>query len=251
MNLRRFDEIARAETSYKDTVQTASDWLTLLLLRAPAAAQAQQAMDEHPHDHAHHHERIYTLIDFNDAFVSTVLLLSDTQRNDFVERLRQAIDECCHSVSMPTFSDEQFEAIVHGLSREIAVYEAAARHGLQPEMTPRSADAFGVDMVIYNPKSDKHINVDCKTRSSFHFRLKDLMHQGRVSPSEVERAEADGYIEVVHRGDGNVRAKIILLRVSQDDFGEVSSFRFVSETALTTRLYAIVSAYGTHNRERY
>ena len=50
---------------------------------------------------------------------------------------------------------------------------------------------------------------------------------------------------------GGKRAKIILLRVSQEDFGDIDGFRFASEAALTTRLYAIISAYGSRKQEQY
>ena len=63
---------------------------------------------------------------------------------------------------------------MHGLSREIAVFKAAENAGLNALMSSRVADAFGIDMQIADTVSGDYVNIDCKTSSAFHFRLKDL-----------------------------------------------------------------------------
>ncbi len=243
LRLRSVEDANSEAKSRKDSVQTAADWLELLLLRTPAAARAQQSMDEHPHDRRHHTRRLYELIDFNDAFVSTVLLLRESERREFSETVQQMIQQVCQQVNVRAFSDEQFTAITLGLSREIALYQAANTRGLQTVMATREADAFGVDMRVVDELTGRLINVDCKTRSSFYFRLKDLMHEGRLSPSEMEQAEIAGYCEVIHRHD-DTSVRIILLRVGEDDFGELVNFRFTDEQLLVERLKYIIETNG-------
>ncbi len=248
INPRNIDDLAKAEASFSQKGQSASSWLTLLLLRSPAASIAQQSMDERPHQ-KDHKTRLYKLIDFNDSYVSTILAMDDEQRRELSEKLPAAMADICERVGSRRFSNEQLEAITHGLSREVATYEAARRHGLDVEMTTRTKDAFGIDMTIGDARTGKYINVDCKTRSSFHFRLKDLFHEARISQYDMELAEEDGYAEVIHRSD-NASAKIILLRVSEDDFGMINNFRFENELKFATRLRSIVAAYGKKTWER-
>lgn len=138
-----------------------------------------------------------------------------------------------------TFDNEQYGAIVHGLSREIAVFKAAQNAGLDAVMTSRVADAFGVDMQILDHNTGRYLNVDCKTSSSFHFRLKHLVREGRMAPRDVIDAETKGWWEIVNRGDGR-RLKVVLLRVSQDELGDIRAFRFINEQAVVARLRQIL-----------
>lgn len=228
----------------RETAQTAVDWLVLLILQAPRAAIAQVMMDKHPHGYKDHDKRLYELIDFNDTFVETVLLMAEADLATFVEKLRTEIDHFCHTLRTQSFSDEQYEAITHGLSREIAVYAAAKKHGFEVAMTSRAADAFGIDMQIRDSESGRYINVDCKTGSAFHFRLKDLVHEGRVSPSHMLDAETKGYWEITNRHDDKRRVRIILLRIDQDELGLITAFRFQDETILVQRLWEIIALRG-------
>lgn len=242
VKIRDLETAKSAAIAQSESASTALDNLVLLLLRTPAAARAQQAMDEHPHDR-HRHQRIYELIDFNDAFVSTVLLLTESQRRVFHDHVREEMIRICHMARVHPFSDEQFDAIVHGLSREIAVYLAANTRGLRAEMTSRDVDAFGVDMRITHEASGRYINIDSKTRSSFHFRMKDLVRDGRLAQEDMDRAEQDGFCKVVHHRD-DIAVEIILLRVSGEEFGELSNFRFNDEQLLANRLVRIIEQEG-------
>lgn len=242
-NLHTIEDANEEAAEQAEHTRTALDQLLLLLLRTPAAARAQQSMDEHPHDHHHRQQRLYALIDFNDAFVSSVMLLSESQRRVFHDHIREDMAHICRLVRVRPFSDEQFEAIVHGLSREIAVYHAANTRDLRAEMTTRDVDAFGVDMRISDDSTGKYINVDCKTRSSFHFRMKDLVRDGRLAQEDMDQAEQDGYCKVVHHRD-DVAVEIILLRVSGEEFGELNNFRFNDEQLLARRIARIIEQEG-------
>ena len=223
--------------------KNAAAWLELLILQAPRAARAQYSMDEHPHGYHNREQRLYELIDFNDTFVETVLALPENELPTFTEKLKQAIDAFCHQMNTQTFSDRQYEAITHGLSREIAVYRAAQANGFEVAMTSRTVDAFGVDMQIRSPQTGKYINVDCKTSSAFHFRLKDMVQQGRISPQNQAEAETKGYWEITNRGKGR-EMRIILLRINQEELGEINAFSFEDESLLVTRLQHIIAERG-------
>jgi hypothetical protein len=228
----------------RETVQTAVDWLVLLMLQAPRAAAAQIMMDQHPHGYRDRDKRLYELIDFNDTFVDAVLLVAEDDLAMFVDKLREEINHFCRRLRAQTFSDEQYEAITHGLSREIAVYAAAKKHGFEVVMTSRTADAFGIDMQIRDSESGRYINVDCKTGSAFHFRLKDLVHEGRIAPHHMTDAETKGYWEIVNRRDDRRGVRIILLRIDQDELGPITAFRFEDETALVRRLREVIDLRG-------
>lgn len=77
-------EERKARTRDEDLV----GWLTLLIMQAPRAAHAQAMMDELPHGYHDRKARLYELIDFNDAFVSTVLLLPDKELAAFANHAR-------------------------------------------------------------------------------------------------------------------------------------------------------------------
>lgn len=47
--------------------------------------------------------------------------------------------------------NEQWTAIIRGLTREVAVYLAAKEHGFNALATDRAHDALGVDMQVQDP----------------------------------------------------------------------------------------------------
>mgnify|MGYP006136718399 CR=1 FL=1 len=214
---------------------TATEWFTLLVLRAPGAARAQQQMDKHPHGYHNQQARLYELIDFNDAFVSTVLALSDKERRGFIETAKREIDAFCERVGSRSFSDGQFQAITRGLSREVAVYLGALDQGFSVVMTSRRQDAMGVDMVITDPKSGKSLNIDCKTASSYYYRIKDLVEQGRLSEEEGLVAEELGYAHEIN-GHGLEAVAVTLLRIDPNEMGEIVDFQFTNSKQLGDRL---------------
>jgi hypothetical protein len=219
------------------------DWLTVLALQAPRAAIAQHHMDKHPNGYDGGHARLYELIDFNDSFVSTVLSLPESLLPDFQTEAKQLMDNLCTRLRTPRFSDEQYEAITHGLSREIAVYRGLQREGLSVSMTSRVQDAKGVDMIVSDPETGATINVDVKTRSAFYYRLKDLRSEGRITKEAAEQAEVDGFCEVRngHSADG---VDVILLRIDPDDVGEIKNFSFADTAQLGVMVRHILAAYG-------
>lgn len=243
LDARNFDdldahiEIRKRHLDESDPIQ----WLALLILQAPRAAHAQAIMDEYPHGYHDREKRLFELIDFNDTLVSCVLLLPDSELTTFPALLKVELDRFCQKMYSREFDSEQFEAIIHGLSREIAVFKAAENADLHVTMASRAADAFGIDMQIADIATGRYINIDCKTSSSFHFRLKTLVKQHRMKPRDVTDAETKGWWEVVNRDKKTGRGvKIILLRVSQDELGEILDFRFINEQAMVEKLKLIL-----------
>lgn len=233
---------AAAEQARRVTVSpNAAEWFTLLILRAPAAASAQQQMDKHPHGYHNKQARLYQLIDFNDAFVSTVLELSDDERRGFIDVAKGEIARFCGQVGSHMFSDEQFEAITRGLSREVAVYLGALSQGFSATMTSRAQDAMGVDMIITDPLSGKSLNIDCKTPSAYHYRIQDLVQQGRLSEQAALLADQLGYTHE-QNGHGAEVVAVTLLRVDQNEVGDVKDFIFTQPQLLGDRLRSI---FGT------
>jgi hypothetical protein len=233
---------ARIE-SYKQVMNEsdAVQWLALLIMQAPRAAHAQAIMDEYPHGYHDREKRLYELIDFNDTLVSCVLLLPEDKLPTFPKLLKAELDAFCQKMYSREFDAEQFGAIIHGLSREIAVFKAAENAGLHALMSSRTADAFGIDMQIADSSTGRYINIDCKTSSSFHFRLKTLVKQHRMQSHDTIDAETKGWWEIINRDDKGRRVKIILLRVSQDELGEIRDFRFVNEQAMAEKLKVILA----------
>lgn len=220
---------------------TAIEWFTLLILRGPGASRAQQQMDKHPSGYHNKQARLFELIDFNDAFVSTVLALDDRQRHGFIETAKREIDAFCEYVGSRSFSDGQFEAITRGLSREVAVYLGALEQGFSVVMTSRSQDAMGVDMVISEPDGGKTLNIDCKTASAYHYRIKDLVQQGRLSEHEGEVAEQLGYAHEIN-GHGMEAVAVTLLRIDPNEVGDIVNFTFVEPELLGDRLKVLFAS---------
>ena len=147
------------------------DGIAAILAQAPRASLAQVQMDAHPHGYRDKQARLLELIDFNDAIDSTVISLEPEKRQVFSERIKQGADRMCKRVGAPCFTNEQWEAIIRGLGREIAVYLAAKNSGFYVYMTNRTQDALGVDLQVQDPESRRYINIDIKAPSAFRYRL--------------------------------------------------------------------------------
>lgn len=221
----------------------AATWLALLILQSPRAAIAQQQMDKHPRGYHNKQERLYELIDFNDTYIDTVLSLPEHELVTFDDQVKIAMDRFSKQLGVRCFNNEQWDAITQGLSREIAVYRGAIKEGLSVRMTSRTEDAMGVDMVISDLVSRRSMNVDVKARSAFHFRLKDLAREKRISGEQLERAERVGYCEVVN-GHGQEAIKVVLLRIDHEALGEIVNFNFENSGLLGRELRRILIEVG-------
>lgn len=224
--------------SQAEATNNSTLWCASLILQAPNAALAQEQMDRHPYGYHNKQARLFELIDFNDTFVSAVLSVSTADRVTFVAEAKRAIDAFCKQVRTRCLSDEQYEAIVHGLSREIAVYLGVQTEGYNVQMTNRVDDAFGIDMVITDPRNGQSINVDCKTHSAFYYRLKDLMHEGRLTVEQAGIAEDNGYVWIVNH-DGVRSERIVLWRIDEQTYGNIQDFSFVNTVQLGEHLSRI------------
>lgn len=218
-------------------------WLRALILQAPHAVQAQAQMDKHRHGFHDRLTRVMELIDFNDAYVSTVLAMPPDHLHDFNNEIKLLIDWFCKRVGAWTFTNEQFEAITHGLSREIAVYNAVRSAGFGAQMTTRSEDAFGIDIHITDHRNNRRINVDIKTTSAFHYRLIELLSEGRIDDADMDLAETRGYT-AVYNGRGEEKIRVVLWRIDHATLGEIQDFAFSNTEQLIRELSEIFSAYG-------
>lgn len=210
----------------------------LLVLQAPRAALAQAEMDTHPHGYHNREKRLFELIDFNDTFVAAVLAQPQERLASFTERMQHAMKKFCASQRTVMFSDEQLDAIVRGLSREIAVYLGAKREGFSVSMTSRTEDAFGIDMVITDRRTHTYLNVDCKTPSAFRRRLEELEKEGRVTTEQLLRADHDDYVTIMNRYNDE-KIPVTILCVRPERLGELVDFRFVSTKPLGELLQSI------------
>lgn len=233
----RTDHRAGAVTGYEH----AATLLAFLIVQAPQAVRAQAQMDKQPHGSRNRQERLYELIDFNDTYVSTVLALPSSYREGFEALVHHELARFCAQVQSPMFSDEQFEAITRGLRREIAVYLGAVEAGYTVEMTSRSEDAMGVDMVITDPHNRRSIGIDCKAASSYRYRLQDLVREGRMSQAEAERADVRGYAHEIN-GQGDEQVAVTLMRVDPNEVGEIVDFVFVEPDKLAVRLRDMITS---------
>lgn len=239
----RDDAIARAIQSARDQAGETEDpvlWCVALILQAPQAAIAQAQIDQHPNNYRYKRERLYELIDFNDSFVSAVLAMPEEELATFSDEAKRAMDLFCRRVRVRCFSNDQFEAITHGLSREIALYRGATAEGFGVRMTSKIDDALGIDMVITDTQTGREINVDCKTHSSFYYRIKDLMHEGRLTAEQAAAAEDSGYCWEVN-GDELRRERIVLLRLDQQTYGNIHNFSFENTVVLGQQLAKIMT----------
>lgn len=238
---RRFRPHKTEQTLGSSQDSDAAALLQSLLEKTPGAVRAQRSMDDHPNAyHATNQARLFELIDFNDTFVNLALALTQQERKGFIERLRVSIQSYCKKMNEPMFTDEQFDAITRGLSREVAVCLGAKQQGFEVRMTSRKEDAMGVDMVITDPRSGRYVNIDCKTTSAYHFRIKDLVQQGRMTKEQGLRAEEIGYAHEVN-GQKKEAVAVTLLRIDPNELGDIVDFEFKEPEKLKGVLNGILS----------
>ncbi len=234
-------DYSQLDIPIRELLQSAGveDQLAALVLQAPRAVMAQRRMDEHPHGFHDKQARLFELIAFNDTYVNLILALESSFYGSVNDQVKFMMDRFCKKVKAPRFSDKQWEAITHGLSREIAVFFAAKEMGYLARMTSRQEDAMGVDMVFTDQRTGRTVNLDIKTRSSFHFRLEDLRREGRISEMQREAAEHTGYCMVVN-GHGDQAVHTTLLRIDEETYGRVINFTLERPDALGDLLEQIV-----------
>ena len=219
------------------------DGVVSLLVQVPRAVYAQRDMDTVRHGYRNKRERRFELIDFNDTIVSTILGMPDSLRAPFAERVKQAADRICRRVGAPCFTDEQWTAIIRGLTREVALYLAAKDSGFHAWMTDRAHDALGIDMQIQDPESRRYINIDVKTPSSFRHRMETLVGEGRLTEHGLLRGDNDGYITECN-GHGADRARVIVLEILPDRFGDLLNWRFVEIEPIRHMLNRLIRDEG-------
>lgn len=145
------------------------------------------------------------------------------------------------------FTDEQFDAITHGLSREIAVYKAVKKHeGLSVQMSSRVQDSRGMDMIIRD-SSGKEMGIDCKTRSSFHFRLIELKRKGVITEEQRLSAELRGFA-VLTKGKHDDFVQTTLLRIATHDLGEIHHYQFVDSSRFIELLRQALAAQPLYSQ---
>lgn len=214
---------------------------TQLLAQTPKAVFAQAQMDTHEHGYHNREKRLYELIDFNDTFVAYVLATRHKDLPGLADRLKKDMTSFCRRLNVPMFTDQQYDAIVRGLAREIAVYRTAKYNGFDVHMTSRTEDAFGIDLVITQPDSGKVLNIDCKTPPSFRHRLEDLVHHGRISEDDLMRGDANGYLTVIQQR-GHESVPVTLFCILPDRLGEISDFTFDEPEKLKSALNTIFAS---------
>lgn len=219
------------------------DGLIALLAQAPRTVLAQLQMDKNPHGYRDKQKRLYELIDFNDTFDSVILALSEGDRRRFSATTKQAIDRTCKRAGVPAFSNEQWSAIVRGLSREIAIYLAAQESGFEVVMAPRSQDAIGIDIQVKDPGSDRYVNLDVKAPQSFRRRLEQLLREGRITEKEFFAADDRGYT-VTTNGKGVNKTQVVTLSTLPERLGEISNFVFEDTTTIREVLVRLIDQHG-------
>ncbi len=224
------------------------DGVVALLAQAPRAVLAQLQMDKFPYGYRNKEERLFELIDFNDTLVATILDMDDQLRIQFAERMKQAMDRVCKRVGAPCFSNEQWTAIIRGLTREVAVYLAAKEHGFHAWMTDRADDALGIDIQVQDPEDGRYINLDVKTPSSFRHRMEQLVHENRLTEHDLLVGDQQSYI-VEHNGHGNNRVEVIVLCILPDLFGELADWRFVNAEPMRQKLNQLIRDHGLRDNK--
>ena len=101
---------------------------------------------------------------------------------------------------------------------------------------------MGVDMVVTDAEG-RSINLDIKTRSSFHFRLQELHREGRVSELEREEAEQFGHSTVVN-GHGHEAVTTTLLRIDEETYGRTIDFELERLEPLQLSIEQIFSLFS-------
>lgn len=246
----------RRDDSYKHTARAAkllrehdnrqpAHLLALLILQSPVAAKAQNEMDKKRGGYKNHQARLFELIDFNDAFVSTVMALPEAELAGFNIGLQAELIEFGRRMRVPSFTAKQFEAITHGLSREIAVFRGAKKLGYLTRMTSRVQDARGVDMIITDPETKKSLGVDIKTRSSFHFRLLNLQRQRRIDEEQRLACELAGFCTINYQ-TAHEKSETVLLRIATRELGPIEDFDFIDLAPLAQHLANAFKHHGKY-----
>ncbi len=220
-------------------------FLASLILQAPNAVKAQREMDRRHGGYNNRQARLFELIDFNDTFVDTVLSLDEDLLDDFNQRLWHEIEIFCQAQRVAGFSTRQFDAIVHGLSREIAVYRGAKKQGYLARMTSRSQDALGIDMIITDPETKKSIAVDVKTKSAFRWRLVQLEKRRRIDEQKRLECELAGFC-TLRNGKGEETVDVVLLRIATDRLGKIDNYSFADTTALGDLIADALANHGKY-----
>ena len=219
----------------------------LLITQTPQAVLAQWQMDAHKHGYHDHDKRLYELIDFNDTFVNLALQTPVHKRSELIESLKAEMSQFCRNLHTPSFSDEQFNAIALGLGREVAVFAAAEQLGYHARMTSRTQDAFGIDMMIVQPGTNKRLYVDCKTPSAYRHRLEDLVKFKHITEQQLLQADKDDYITIDRHHDEDI-VPVTLLCIRPDTVGEIHDFAFDEPNrvqALLDKIFASVDERKT------
>lgn len=224
------------------------DGFAALLAQAPRAVLAQLQMDQFPHGYRNKQERLYELIDFNDTLVAIILALDDEKRQQFAVRAKEAADRVCKRVGAPCFRNEQWEAIIRGLTREVAVYLAATEHGFNAWLTDRAHDALGIDIQVQDPEDKRYINIDVKTPSSFRHRMEQLVHEGRLTEHELMQGDQRSYI-VEYNGHGSNKMPVVVLCILPDIFGDLAYWRFVNPQPMVGMLNQLIRDHGLSNNK--
>jgi hypothetical protein len=169
--------------------------------------------------------------------------MDDRLRQQFSERTKQAADRISKRVGAPCFTNEQWVAIIRGLTREVAVYLAAQENGFNAWLTDRAHDALGVDMQVQDPETRRYINIDVKTPSSFRHRMEQLVKENRLTERELLRGDEQSYI-IEHNGHGSHRVEVVVLCILPDMFGELADWRFVTPEPMRTKLNILIRDHG-------
>ncbi len=217
-----------------------------LLEATPDAVLAQRQQDKHHHGYRQQQKRIRTLIAFNDLFVEAVLAMSSEGLVGLADRIFKDMKKTCKRYKTPCFSEEQFQAIVQGLSREVAIFLGVHQEGLAARMTSRIDDGLGVDMQIIDPASRRYINLDCKSPSAYRHRLYDLVREGRLDESTQNRAMQEGFVQIKN-GHGANTFFVILMEISEEEFGSITDFTFESTHVLGDKMKEIIEQYGRND----
>ena len=230
-----------------DNLEKLAYYRTLLLAQTPQAVLAQWQMDTHKHGYHNREKRLYELIDFNDTFVNLVLQTPVHQRAGLTEALKIEMDQFCRKLSTPSFNEEQFNAIALGLGREVAVFAAAEQLGYYTRMTSRTQDAFGIDMMIVQPGTNKRLYIDCKTPSAYRHRLEDLVKYGDITEDQLFQADKDDFVTINRDHNGDT-VPVTLFCIRSDTVGEVHDFAFDEPKkvqALLDKVFASIEKRNT------
>lgn len=229
----------------KEPLDSAS-LLALVILQTPGAVKAQRQMDKRFGGYMNRQARVLELIDFNDSFVELVLSLDTSELAGFDERLKQEMAEFCRQLQVSMFKNSEIDAIIHGLSREIAVYLGARSEGFLAELTSRTEDAMGVDMIITDPASRKSIGIDIKTRSAFHWRLARLAQRRAISESDWETCENSGFCRIHNQRKSTSSTVLFRIDTSDDHLGKIVDYRFANTSPLGQKITRALSEQGRY-----